>query len=84
MRTDPLLTRGSSEPEPMLIDSKAAAKLLSMGERRLWTLTNCNAIPSRKIGRSVRYSPRELRAWIDADCPTDPDSADDIREAVSE
>lgn len=72
-----------SPPEPLLIDAKAASALLGIGTRRLWSLTNCNAIPSRKIGRSVRYSPRELNAWIEAGCPTEPGSADDIREAVS-
>ncbi|MCA9272134.1 MAG: helix-turn-helix domain-containing protein [Phycisphaerales bacterium] len=67
---------------PYLVDAKEACKLLCMGPRRLWSLTNCNAIPSRKIGRSVRYLPDELRAWIEAGCPTEPDSAEDIREAV--
>ena len=83
MKQDTATTRVASQPEPLLIDSKAASAMLGMGTRRLWSLTNCNAIPSRKIGRSVRYSPRELHAWIDAGCPTEPDSADDIREAVS-
>ncbi len=69
---------------PYLVDAKEACKLLCMVQSLRGPMTNCNAIPSRKIGRSVRYSPDELRAWIEADCPTDPDSADYIREAVSE
>jgi len=60
---------GLPETEPLLIDSKAASALLGIGARRLWSLTNCGAIPSRKIGRSVRYAPDELRAWIAAGCP---------------
>lgn len=60
---------------PLLIDAKAARAMLSLGERRLWLLTNCNAIPSRRIGRSLRYAPAELRAWIDAGCPTESGSA---------
>jgi predicted DNA-binding transcriptional regulator AlpA len=56
-------------PAPLLIDAKAACALLCMGPRRLWTLTNNKAIPSRKIGRSVRYVPAELAAWVAAGCP---------------
>ncbi len=73
-----------SPPEPLMIDAKAARAMLGIGARRLWSLTNCQAIPSQKIGRSVRYVPGELRAWIEGGCPTEPGSADDIREAVSE
>ena len=54
---------------PILINSKAACKFLSLSPRRLWTLTNNGAIPSRKIGRSVRYVPAELAAWVAAGCP---------------
>lgn len=60
-----------SQLEPLMIDSRAASVMLGMGARRLWSLTNCGAIPSRKIGRSVRYVPSELRAWIAAGCPTE-------------
>lgn len=67
---------------PLLISAKAAAAMLCIGPRTLWTLTNCGAIPSRKIGRAVRYCPDELRAWIDAGCPTEPGSADQIRQAI--
>jgi len=67
---------------PLLIDAKAAAKMLAVGARTLWTYTNCNAIPSRKIGRAVRYCPEELRAWIAAGCPTEAGSGDRIRAAM--
>jgi len=60
---------------PLLIDAKAAAVMLAIGSRTLWTLTKCQAIPSRQIGRSVRYCPEELRAWVVCGCPTDPGSA---------
>ena len=66
----------------LLIDAKAAARLLALGARTLWTLTKCNAVPSRHIGRSVRYCPGELRAWIAAGCPTEPGSADRVRKGV--
>ncbi|MCW5755346.1 MAG: helix-turn-helix domain-containing protein [Phycisphaeraceae bacterium] len=67
---------------PLLIDAKAACALLCMGERRLWVLSNCRAIPSYKIGKSRRYSPDELRAWIRANCPTDPGAGDRVRKEV--
>jgi predicted DNA-binding transcriptional regulator AlpA len=67
---------------PLLIDAKAAQALLSIGERRLWVLTNCKAIPSRKIGKSVRYFPAELAAWVECGCPTEPGSAERVRREV--
>jgi predicted DNA-binding transcriptional regulator AlpA len=54
---------------PTLIKVPAACEFLCMSPRRLWTLTNNGAIPSRKIGRSVRYVPAELAAWVAAGCP---------------
>jgi len=66
----------------LLINAKAAAKKLSLGPRTLWSLTNRRAVPSRKIGRSVRYCPDELAAWIEADCPTDAGAADRVRAAM--
>jgi predicted DNA-binding transcriptional regulator AlpA len=67
---------------PMLVDAKATQVLLCMGERRLWELTNCGAIPCRKIGRSVRYVPAEIAAWVECGCPTEPGSGERVREAV--
>lgn len=68
----------------LLIDAKAAAEQLAIGSRTLWSLTKCNAIPSRRIGRAVRYCPAELRAWIDAGCPTASGSADRVRKEVTQ
>lgn len=72
----------ASNPTPLLIDAKAARALLSIGERRLWELTNCHAIPSHKIGRSVRYSPAELAEWVANGCPIESGAADRVRKAV--
>ena len=66
----------------LLIDAKAACVALSMGERRLWVLSNCRAIPSHKIGKSRRYCPDELRAWVRAGCPTEAGAGDRVRKAV--
>lgn len=68
---------------PLLINSKAACNLLCMGERRLWVLTNCKAVPSRKIGRSVRYCPEELANWVRAGCPTEAGAGDRVRKGVA-
>lgn len=69
-------------PAPMLIDPKLARVVLCIGERRLWELTNCGAIPSHKIGRSVRYAPAELAAWIAAGCPTESGAGERVRQGV--
>ena len=71
-----------SPPDPLLIDAKAASSLLHIKSRRLWTLTNCKAIPSFKVGRSVLYSPDELKAWIACGCPTEGGAAVRVRKAV--
>lgn len=42
-----------------------AAKVLSISERTLWGLTKAGDIPAVRFGgRNVRYSPDDLRAWI--------------------
>lgn len=69
-------------PPPLLINVRAACHVLTIGRRKLWSLTICNAIPSRRIGRSVRYDPAELRAWIDRGCPTYAGAADEVRESM--
>lgn len=67
---------------PLLIDAKLAKALLRIGERQLWVLTNRRAIPSFKIGKSRRYCPDELRAWVRAGCPTEAGAGDRVRKAV--
>lgn len=66
----------------LLWDAKTTHKKLRMSDRYLWSLTACRAIPSRKIGRSVRYVPAEIEAWIAAGCPTEPNSADWVLEEM--
>jgi hypothetical protein len=63
-----------SPPVPYLVDAKVARQQLSMGERQLWALSQCGAIPSYKVGRSRRYCPDELQRWVRAGCPTTPGS----------
>ena len=51
---------------PLLIDSIAAAKLLGIGTRTLWQLTNDGEVPYVRIGRSVRYHVPALHEWVAA------------------
>lgn len=46
--------------------SRQAAQALGISERTLWGLMRSGAIPCVPIGRSVRYDPADLRAWIAA------------------
>jgi excisionase family DNA binding protein len=52
-------------PEPLLLTAAEAAKLLAIGARTLWTLTDRGEIPVVRIGRAVRYDRRDLLAYID-------------------
>ena len=67
---------------PLLVNAETAAHLLCMGARPLWSWSRCGAIPSYKVGRSIRYRPDELQAWIDAGCPTTPGAAKQIRASM--
>ncbi|WP_145195068.1 helix-turn-helix domain-containing protein [Planctomycetes bacterium Poly30] len=62
-----------------LIKAADAAEVLALSPRTLWSLTNCEAIPSRRVGRAVRYVPAELDAWIVAGCPTEPGAGRALR-----
>jgi excisionase family DNA binding protein len=69
-------TRTEQTVQPMLLTGKQAAKVLSISERTLFTLTKAGTIPVVKIGeRGIRYDPADLRAWIEsaksAKCPVD-------------
>lgn len=52
--------------QPLLLDAKQAARMLSIGHRKLWALTNSGQIPHVRIGRSVRYSIDDLKCWIES------------------
>ncbi len=48
---------------PILVDSREAARLLSISPRKLWELANRGQIHSLKIGKCVRYRVADLDAW---------------------
>jgi hypothetical protein len=50
----------NSKPEPLLVDTLDACRLLSVSEPTLRKLN----IPKVPIGRAVRYSIEDLREWI--------------------
>jgi excisionase family DNA binding protein len=51
---------------PTLLTMKDAALVLNVSARTLWTLTNTRQIPHLRLGRSVRFDPRDLSLWLDA------------------
>ena len=54
----------NTAPPPLLLRAEQAAKALAISPRLLWTLTNDGTIPCVRIGRTVRYDPNDLTAWI--------------------
>lgn len=52
--------------EPLLIGACDAARLLALSPRTLWALTASGAVPAVRIGRSIRYSIDDLRAFVDS------------------
>jgi excisionase family DNA binding protein len=48
----------------LLLTARDAAKALAISERTLWTLTNRGDVPVVRLGRSVRYDPDDLRAFV--------------------
>ena len=50
----------------LLLTVPEAAKALAISPRTLWSLTQSGAIPCVRIGRSVRYDPADLKAWIES------------------
>ncbi len=57
----------SSTPAlPGLLTSDEAADRLAVSKRTLWSLTKEGRVRCVRIGRSVRYDPRDLEAFIAA------------------
>jgi len=64
---------------PLLLNSREAAQLLSLSERKLWDLMATGEIPHLKVGRSVRYAIEDLKSWIESNKVTTRES---IKKAV--
>jgi len=55
----------SGAPDPLLVDSRTAAGMLSICPKSLWSETDPRGpIPCVRIGRRVLYSVEALREWI--------------------
>jgi hypothetical protein len=52
----------------LLVSPREAARMLAVSPRKLWAMTfeQAPALPYVRCGRLVRYSPDDLRRWIDA------------------
>ena len=63
------MTGNRPVPAPLLVDARTAARMLSMSQRTLWSLTEPRGtIPMIRVGdrRMLRYAVRDLEAWIDS------------------
>lgn len=60
------MTEQNGKPEfPVLIDSKAFALVLGVGERFVQHLVAERRIEIVKVGRYVRFDPDTVRKWIE-------------------
>lgn len=59
-----LLYNRSCDPLRLALRPKEMAKVLGIGERKLWELTNRNEIPCVRIGRRVLYPVDLVREWL--------------------
>ncbi len=61
------MTDHSTQPS-LLVSPRTAASMLAVSQRKLWSMTfeEQPAMPHVRCGRLVRYSPDDLRGWIDA------------------
>ena len=62
----PTLTHDGSALPPLALRPKDAAKVLGIGERKLWEITadRTSGIPHVRFGKAILYPVRELRDWL--------------------
>jgi excisionase family DNA binding protein len=65
MTTAVIEPKAPQTTEPLLLRPIEAARALGIGARSLWRLTDAGEVPCVRIGRSVRYAPADLQAYID-------------------
>jgi len=53
-------------PKPLVVDSRTAARMLSVSERKLWAMAHedDDRLPHVKFGRLTRYRISDLEDWI--------------------
>ena len=59
------MNESTPAPTPLLLNSKNAAKALSISERTLFSLRKAGQVRCVKIGRAVRYDLRDVQAFFD-------------------
>lgn len=51
--------------EPLALRAKDAARMLGLGQRKLWELTNRGEVPCVRVDGCVLYPVGSLRRWLD-------------------
>lgn len=72
----------NAEQPTILRGLAAAADYIGLGTRKTWELRACNALPHKLCGRALLFDAAELRAWLDAGCPTHVNAAEDVRRSM--
>ena len=52
--------------EPLLITVEEAARLLRLGQTKVYELIGREGLPVVRFGRAVRVDPADLRGWLEA------------------
>jgi predicted DNA-binding transcriptional regulator AlpA len=63
---------GRDEPQEygLLVDTRAASKLLGVSPRKIFDMKTNGRMPkAMKVGRVVRWSHQQLVDWVNAGCP---------------
>lgn len=55
----------STSTPALLLTARDAAAVLAISPRTLWAMTASGELPCVRIGRSVRYTPRDLADYIE-------------------
>ena len=52
----------------LLVSARDAARMLAVSPRKLWAMTfeESSGLPYVRCGRLVRYSPDDLRRWVES------------------
>jgi hypothetical protein len=53
--------------QPLLLKEKEAAMMLNFSPRLLWSLSNQGLVPFIRLGGAKRYSPEDLKAFIQSE-----------------
>ena len=71
-------SKGKEVMDPLMIKPSEAATLLGIGRTKIYQLIRANAIPSRRVGKSIRLPLALLKAWVET-----PENSEQLRGAPS-